>query len=96
MASSGDACQRRLLQAVVETRMEARPLDGLTTEEASRRLKEVGPNEPPQSRRRSLFSIVVEAVREPMFLLLIWEPVLRFCKYHHLKSYFLYLCVDVV
>lgn len=56
--------------------MKAPSLDGLTTEEAVRRLTEYGPNEPPRSRKRALFQIVLDAVREPMFLLLIGAALL--------------------
>lgn len=56
--------------------MKAPPSEGLTREEAARRLAEVGPNEPPRSRRRALVQIVFAAVREPMFLLLIGAALL--------------------
>lgn len=46
-------------------------LTGLTEEEASRRLQAAGYNELPASRRRSLWRIAGEAVREPMFALLV-------------------------
>jgi Ca2+-transporting ATPase len=44
---------------------------GLTEAEALERLAEDGYNELPSSKKRSLFLIVLEVVREPMFLLLI-------------------------
>lgn len=44
---------------------------GLSEEEASRRLQEEGYNELPSTKRRSIFAIAFEVVREPMFLLLI-------------------------
>ena len=44
---------------------------GLSEQEARRRLKQEGYNELPASRRRSLLSIALDVVREPMFLLLI-------------------------
>jgi Ca2+-transporting ATPase len=43
---------------------------GLTAAEAKRRLDRDGLNELPRSGRRSLFAIIVEVMREPMFLLL--------------------------
>lgn len=46
-------------------------LRGLSQEEAAKRLAEDGPNELPSSKKRSIFYIVFEVVREPMFLLLV-------------------------
>ncbi len=46
-------------------------LRGLTGEEASLRLREDGPNELPSTKKRSLFRIAFDVVREPMFLLLV-------------------------
>ena len=43
---------------------------GLTPEAAAQRLKDEGPNELALSQRRSTWDIVLEVVREPMFLLL--------------------------
>ncbi|MDP3739256.1 MAG: cation-translocating P-type ATPase [Hyphomonadaceae bacterium] len=56
--------------------MDADRLRGLTEEEAARRLKTVGPNEAPRGRQRRLLDIVVETMREPMFLLLIGAALL--------------------
>ena len=44
---------------------------GLTQVEASRRLSETGPNETPTGKVRGLGVIVLETMREPMFLLLL-------------------------
>ena len=46
-------------------------IKGLTESEAALRLKEDGPNELPQSRKKNLFKIAVGILREPMFLLLL-------------------------
>jgi Ca2+-transporting ATPase len=46
-------------------------IGGLSEEDARRRLKEEGFNELPTSRRRSLHSIALSVVSEPMFLLLL-------------------------
>ncbi|MBE3096712.1 MAG: cation-translocating P-type ATPase [Planctomycetes bacterium] len=46
-------------------------LSGLSEAQAAQRLKEDGYNELPTSRRRSVFAIALEVVREPMFLLLV-------------------------
>jgi len=46
-------------------------IGGLAEQEAQRRLKQAGYNELPASRKRSLFIIAFDVVREPMFLLLI-------------------------
>jgi P-type Ca2+ transporter type 2C len=46
-------------------------ISGLAEQEAQRRLKQEGYNELPASRKRSLFSIACDVVREPMFLFLI-------------------------
>ena len=45
--------------------------NGLTAAEAARRLAADGPNALPGGQRRTLVSIAVETVREPMFLLLL-------------------------
>jgi Ca2+-transporting ATPase len=47
------------------------PESGLSVAEAAERLAEDGPNALPGGQRRSLLSIAVETVREPMFLLLL-------------------------
>ena len=46
-------------------------LHGLTGEEASLRLREDGYNELPSTKKRSIFAIAFDVVREPMFLLLV-------------------------
>ena len=51
--------------------MDARALIGLDEAEAARRLAEVGPNALPPPAARGLVRIVVETLREPMFLLLV-------------------------
>lgn len=56
--------------------MKVRFFEGLTTEEATRRLSEFGPNEPPRGHKRTLINIIIEAIREPMFLLLIAAALL--------------------
>jgi Ca2+-transporting ATPase len=44
---------------------------GLTQEEADERLREDGPNELPAARRRGLFAVFFDVVREPMLALLL-------------------------
>lgn len=51
--------------------MDADTLQGLSEAEAARRLAAVGPNELPQGAGRNLPRIVLETLREPMFLLLL-------------------------
>jgi P-type Ca2+ transporter type 2C len=46
-------------------------LKGLSDEEATRRLAEEGPNELPSAKKRGVFHIALEVIREPMFTLLI-------------------------
>ncbi|MGE5551581.1 MAG: cation-translocating P-type ATPase [Bacteroidota bacterium] len=46
-------------------------ISGLSEEEAARKLSEVGHNELPAAKRRSILAIALEVVREPMFLLLV-------------------------
>ena len=46
-------------------------LRGLTTDEAQRRLAAEGPNELPGTRKRGWLHILLETVKEPMFLLLL-------------------------
>ncbi|MDP3460558.1 MAG: cation-transporting P-type ATPase, partial [Hyphomonas sp.] len=50
---------------------ETSPLHGLTAEESRRRLQEYGENEVSTVQGRSVFRIIRETLREPMFLLLI-------------------------
>ena len=57
--------------AVESTGAEARPLRGLTTAEASRRLDEHGPNALPPPERVGLATRVLRELREPMALLLL-------------------------
>jgi len=56
--------------------MESDPLRGLTEAEALSRLAEFGPNEIQRPRGRGFVRIVVETLREPMFLLLLGAAVL--------------------
>jgi Ca2+-transporting ATPase len=44
---------------------------GLSDEEAAQRLAYEGPNELPSAKKRGVFHIVLEVIREPMFMLLI-------------------------
>ncbi len=46
-------------------------ISGLSEQEVAKRLKEDGYNELPSSKRRSIFAIAFEVVREPMFLMLV-------------------------
>ena len=48
-----------------------RAISGLAEVEAAKRLQEEGHNEIPSTTRQSIFAIVLEVVREPMFLLLV-------------------------
>ena len=50
---------------------DGRAVQGLSAREAAARLQEDGFNELPSSRRRSIFAIAFDVVREPMFLLLV-------------------------
>jgi Ca2+-transporting ATPase len=50
---------------------EVNSLTGLSENEAAKRLNEEGPNDLPSTKKRSLFAIVYEVIREPMFLLLV-------------------------
>jgi len=56
--------------------MDTERLRGLSQTEAAERLRAVGPNEIPSEGRRGLWRIVVETMREPMFLLLIGAALL--------------------
>lgn len=56
--------------------MDAALLEGLSQDEAARRLATVGPNEMPSDGGRSLWRILLETMREPMFLLLIGAALL--------------------
>src|SRR5579883_1719343 len=49
--------------------------EGLTSEEAARRLLEFGPNETPGAPRRHVVRVLVDVLREPMFLLLALSAV---------------------
>ena len=46
-------------------------VDGLSEDEARKRLMDDGPNELPRSRRRSVLRLLRDIVAEPMFLLLV-------------------------
>ncbi|MBL8550937.1 MAG: cation-translocating P-type ATPase [Hyphomonadaceae bacterium] len=50
--------------------------NGLSQAEAARRLRDVGPNELPQTSGRGLIEIIAETMREPMFLLLLGAAML--------------------
>ena len=46
-------------------------IEGLSDEEAARRLKEEGPNSIPSGKKRTVFRIAFDIAKEPMFLLLV-------------------------
>jgi len=52
-------------------KFDLRAISGLAEVEAAKRLQEEGHNEIPSTTRQSIFAIVLEVVREPMFLLLV-------------------------
>ncbi len=54
-----------------ENRFEESNLQGLTAQEALERLAQEGYNELPAAKKRSMLRIVLDVVREPMFILLI-------------------------
>lgn len=60
------------------THAEINQLTGLSTEEAQELLKKHGYNELPSGKKRSIFKIIFEVLREPMILLLIACAVLYF------------------
>ena len=49
---------------------ELKDIKGLLSTEAAERLKRDGYNELPASRKRNIFAIALEVLKEPMFLLL--------------------------
>lgn len=51
-------------------------LNGLSQTEAARRLRDIGPNELPQTSGRGLVEIISDTMREPMFLLLLGAAIL--------------------
>ena len=51
--------------------LDIKALKGLSEKEAADRLRDEGYNEIPSTRRRSIFAIAAEVVREPMFLMLV-------------------------
>jgi len=46
-------------------------IQGLTEQEALERLAEDGYNELPSAKKRTIFHILLEVIREPMFIMLI-------------------------
>jgi Ca2+-transporting ATPase len=64
------ACKTPILDIMVH-QLEFDTIRGLSEAEAARRLKQEGYNELPTSKKRSLWAIALEIVREPIFLLLV-------------------------
>jgi Ca2+-transporting ATPase len=56
---------------ILATEFDIKTTSGLSEAEAGRRLQTEGPNELPQSKKRSIFAIALGVVREPMLILLI-------------------------
>ncbi len=50
---------------------ESTTIEGLSNQEAARRLEEEGPNDIPSGKKRTILGAAFEIVREPMFLLLV-------------------------
>jgi len=68
---------------MIKTSMEEHVSDiesfsGLTVDEASRRLKRDGFNELPSAKKRTVFGIALEVIKEPMFILLIACGIIYF------------------
>jgi Ca2+-transporting ATPase len=59
-----------------EASFDLRTVDGLSEEEAARRLRDEGPNELPAEKRRSVWCTAREVVAQPMLLLLLAAGVL--------------------
>jgi Ca2+-transporting ATPase len=55
---------------------DVRSIPSLSEAEAARRLEAEGPNELPSARKRNIFAIAYEVIREPMFLLLVVGGIL--------------------
>ncbi|OPY12790.1 MAG: Calcium-transporting ATPase 1 [Syntrophus sp. PtaB.Bin001] len=62
----------------MNSELDPKHFPGLSEAEAAKRLKEEGYNELPSSRRRSIWTIAFEVVREPMFLLLVACGIIYF------------------
>lgn len=54
-----------------QTEYEHSKLEGLSSAQASERMRSEGPNELPRTGKRTLFSIIFEVLREPMLMLLL-------------------------
>ena len=74
----------------------AEPHTGLTASEAARRLAQDGPNLLPTGRRRTWFDIAVEALRQPMFLLLFAATAVYFLlgEFSDGFTLFLFVCAS--
>jgi Ca2+-transporting ATPase len=55
----------------MESELEIREIEGLSDEEAARKLAQEGYNEVPSAKKRSILKIGLDVIREPMFLLLV-------------------------
>ncbi len=69
---------------------------GLTSEEASKRLKESGYNEIYSEKRKNLFQIGKEVVREPMFILLISCSILYIALGDYREGIIMFLWIIVI
>ena len=58
-------------EKILDNKFDINKITGLSEAEAAQRLKEEGYNELPSTKKRSVFAIALEVVREPMFILLI-------------------------
>jgi len=73
-ADAGPTVWHTLAAAEVRSRLEA-PEDGLTRDEAARRLERYGPNELKQTRRKSVGAMVLDQFRDFMIVVLIVAAV---------------------
>lgn len=81
---------------VVSPRAEARTLEGLSSDEASRRLARDGPNELPRERPRGIAATAWSVIREPMILLLVAAALVSFLLADPLEAAVLMLSVLIV
>lgn len=56
---------------MIDDKVNVKKITGLSELEASSKLKEEGYNELPSAKNRSIFSLILDVIKEPMFLLLI-------------------------
>ncbi|HOY21706.1 MAG TPA: cation-translocating P-type ATPase [Cellvibrio sp.] len=81
----------KVMQEVTQDQATGKPLQGLSLDEATQRLKRDGPNQLPKPHQRNFLRILTDILKEPMFALLIAGGAIYWLLGDHTEAFLLLL-----